>query len=206
MKKTLLLFPLVLSLLLAACSSKPPAPTEPASNPSATLPAAVETSPQTTYPSAEMMLSSAYPIKLPDGVPLNSLSAPAEALPPQEGFASISGLLYAYDISQILVNTDFWLFPAVTVGDQKVPPPLITNGDPAEGDIYGRTDANGAFYLDRVPAGDYFLSSTIRTIRSLGKPAPHQTRTCSSQLPRGIGWRTGLSTRCANFRGWSGTG
>ncbi|HQC22028.1 MAG TPA: hypothetical protein PLO92_09400, partial [Anaerolineaceae bacterium] len=76
MKKTLLLFPLVLSLLLAACSSKPAAPTEPASNPSATLPAAVETSPQTTYPSAEMMLSSAYPIKLPEGVPLNSLSAP----------------------------------------------------------------------------------------------------------------------------------
>ncbi|HOG58618.1 MAG TPA: hypothetical protein PK137_00105 [Anaerolineaceae bacterium] len=172
MKKTLLLFPLVLSLLLAACSSKPAAPTEPASNPSATLPAAVETSPQTTYPSAEMMLSSAYPIKLPDGVPLNSLSAPAEALPPQEGFASISGLLYAYDISQILVNTDFWLFPAVTVGDQKVPPPLITNGDPAEGDIYGRTDANGAFYLDRVPAGDYFLLINYPDHTVFGQASP----------------------------------
>ncbi|HQK43155.1 MAG TPA: hypothetical protein PLV20_06080, partial [Anaerolineaceae bacterium] len=172
MKKTLLLFPLVLSLLLAACSSKPAAPTEPASNPSATLPAAVETSPQTTYPSAEMMLSSAYPIKLPEGVPLNSLSAPAEALPPQEGFASISGLLYAYDISQILVNTDFWLFPAVTVGDQKVPPPLITNGDPAEGDIYGRTDANGAFYLDRVPAGDYFLLINYPDHTVFGQASP----------------------------------
>jgi hypothetical protein len=172
MKKTLLLFPLVLSLLLAACSSKPAAPTEPASNPSATLPAAVETSPQTTYPSAEMKLSSAYPIKLPDGVPLNSLSAPAEALPPQEGFASISGLLYAYDISQILVNTDFWLFPAVTVGDQKVPPPLITNGDPAEGDIYGRTDANGAFYLDRVPAGDYFLLINYPDHTVFGQASP----------------------------------
>lgn len=172
MKKTLLLFPLVLSLLLAACSSKPAAPTEPASNPSATLPAAVETSPQTTYPSAEMMLSSAYPIKLPDGVPLNSLSAPAEALPPQEGFASISGLLYAYDISQILVNTDFWLYPAVTVGDQKVPPPLITNGDPAEGDIYGRTDANGAFYLDRVPAGDYFLLINYPDHTVFGQASP----------------------------------
>ncbi|HPY32727.1 MAG TPA: hypothetical protein PK763_02295, partial [Anaerolineaceae bacterium] len=155
-----------------ACSSKPAAPTEPASNPSATLPAAVETSPQTTYPSAEMMLSSAYPIKLPEGVPLNSLSAPAEALPPQEGFASISGLLYAYDISQILVNTDFWLFPAVTVGDQKVPPPLITNGDPAEGDIYGRTDANGAFYLDRVPAGDYFLLINYPDHTVFGQASP----------------------------------
>jgi len=172
MKKTLFLFLLVLSLLLAACSSKPAAPTEPASNPSATLPAAVETSPQTTYPSAEMMLSSAYPIKLPDGVPLNSLSAPAEALPPQEGFASISGLLYAYDISQILVNTDFWLYPAVTVGDQKVPPPLITNGDPAEGDIYGRTDANGAFYLDRVPAGDYFLLINYPDHTVFGQASP----------------------------------
>jgi len=172
MKKTLFLFPLVLSLLLAACSSKPAAPTEPASNPSAALPEATESSPATTYPAAEMLLNTAYPIKLPEGVPLNSLSAPAEALPPQEGFASISGLLYAYDISQILVNTDFWLFPAVTVGDQKVPPPLITNGDPAEGDIYGRTDANGAFYLDRVPAGDYFLLINYPDHTVFGQASP----------------------------------
>jgi hypothetical protein len=172
MKKTLFLFLLVLSLLLAACSSKPAAPTEPASNPSAALPEATESSPATTYPAAEMLLNTAYPIKLPEGVPLNSLSAPAEALPPQEGFASISGLLYAYDISQILVNTDFWLFPAVTVGDQKVPPPLITNGDPAEGDIYGRTDANGAFYLDRVPAGDYFLLINYPDHTVFGQASP----------------------------------
>ena len=172
MKKTLFLFLLVLSLLLAACSSKPAAPTEPASNPSAALPEATESSPATTYPAAEMLLTTAYPIKLPEGVPLNSLSAPAEALPPQEGFASISGLLYAYDISQILVNTDFWLYPAVTVGDQKVPPPLITNGDPAEGDIYGRTDANGAFYLDRVPAGDYFLLINYPDHTVFGQASP----------------------------------
>jgi hypothetical protein len=172
MKKTLFLFLLVLSLLLAACSSKPAAPTEPASNPSAALPEATESSPATTYPAAEMLLNTAYPIKLPEGVPLNSLSAPAEALPPQEGFASISGLLYAYDISQILVNTDFWLYPAVTVGDQKVPPPLITNGDPAEGDIYGRTDANGAFYLDRVPAGDYFLLINYPDHTVFGQASP----------------------------------
>ena len=172
MKKTLFLFLLVLSLLLAACSSKPAAPTEPASNPSAALPEATESSPATTSPAAEMLLNTAYPIKLPEGVPLNSLSAPAEALPPQEGFASISGLLYAYDISQILVNTDFWLYPAVTVGDQKVPPPLITNGDPAEGDIYGRTDANGAFYLDRVPAGDYFLLINYPDHTVFGQASP----------------------------------
>ncbi|HQC21670.1 MAG TPA: hypothetical protein PLO92_07555, partial [Anaerolineaceae bacterium] len=76
MKKTLFLFLLVLSLLLAACSSKPAAPTEPASNPSAALPEATESSPATTYPAAEMLLNTAYPIKLPEGVPLNSLSAP----------------------------------------------------------------------------------------------------------------------------------
>ena len=117
-------------------------------------------------------MSSAYPIKLPEGVPLSNLSAPTEALPPQEGFASISGLLYAYDISQILVNTDFWLFPAVTVGDQKLPPPIITNGDPAAGDIYGRTDANGAFYLDKVPAGDYFLLINYPDHTVFGQASP----------------------------------
>ena len=172
MKNTILLLLLVLSLSLAACAAEPAAPTAVEPSPSAALPEATLSAPETTYPVTELVLSSAYPIKLPEGVPLSSLSAPTEALPPQEGFASISGLLYAYDISQILVNTDFWLFPAVTVGDQKVPPPLITNGDPAEGDIFGRTDANGAFYLDKVPAGDYFLLINYPDHTVFGQSSP----------------------------------
>lgn len=172
MKNTILLLLLVLSLSLAACAAEPAAPTAVEPSPSAALPEATQSAPETAYPVTELVLSSAYPIKLPEGVPLSSLSAPAEALPPQEGFASISGLLYAYDISQILVNTDFWLFPAVTVGDQKVPPPIITNGDPAEGDIYGRTDANGAFYLDKVPAGDYFLLINYPDHTVFGQSSP----------------------------------
>ena len=172
MKKTLLLLLLVLSLSLAACSAEPTAPTAAEPSPSAALPEATQSAPETAYPVAESVLSSAYPIKLPEGVPLSNLSAPTEALPPQEGFASISGLLYAYDISQILVNTDFWLFPAVTVGDQKLPPPIITNGDPAAGDIYGRTDANGAFYLDKVPAGDYFLLINYPDHTVFGQSSP----------------------------------
>lgn len=172
MKKTLLLLLLVLSLSVAACSAEPAAPTTAEPSPSAALPEATQSAPETTYPAADMVLSSAYPIKLPAGVPLSNLSAPAEALPPQEGYASISGLLYAYDISQILINTDFWLFPAVTVGDQKLPPPIITNGDPAAGDIYGRTDANGAFYLDKVPAGDYFLLINYPDHTVFGQSSP----------------------------------
>mgnify|MGYP000879240025 FL=1 len=172
MKNTILLLLLVLSLSLAACAAEPAAPTAAEPSPSAALPEVTQSAPETTYPVTALVLSSAYPIKLPEGVPLSSLSAPAEALPPQEGFASISGLLYAYDISQILVNTDFWLFPAVTVGDQKVPPPIITNGDPAAGDIYGRTDANGAFYLDKVPAGDYFLLINYPDHTVFGQSSP----------------------------------
>jgi len=172
MKKTLLLLLLVLSLSVAACSAEPAAPTAAESSPSAALPEATQSALETAYPAADMVLSSAYPIKLPAGVPLSNLSAPAEALPPQEGYASISGLLYAYDISQILINTDFWLFPAVTVGDQKLPPPIITNGDPAAGDIYGRTDANGAFYLDKVPGGDYFLLINYPDHTVFGQSSP----------------------------------
>ncbi|MGV7976848.1 MAG: hypothetical protein AB2L16_08230 [Anaerolineaceae bacterium] len=172
MKNTILLLLLVLSLSLAACAAEPAAPTAVEPSPSAALPEATQSAPETAYPVTELVLSSAYPIKLPEGVPLSSLSAPAEALPPQEGFASISGLLYAYDISQILVNTNFWLYPAVTVGDKKVPPPIITNGDPAEGDIYGRTDASGAFYLDKVPAGDYFLLINYPDHTVFGQSSP----------------------------------
>jgi len=172
MKKTLLLLLLVLSLSVAACSAEPAAPTAAEPSPWAALPEATQSAPETAYPAADMVLSSAYPIKLPAGVPLSNLSAPAEAPSPQPGFASISGLLYAYDISQVLVNTNFWLYPAVTVGDKKVPPPIITNGDPAAGDIYGRTDASGAFYLDNVPAGDYYLLINYPDHTVIGQASP----------------------------------
>jgi len=176
MKKTLSLLLLVfLIAALSACGAKQStqAPIASESAPSAEIPEATQISPETIYPlSTAADLNDTYPIKLPEGVPLSSLSAPAEALPPQAGFASISGLLYAYDISQILVNTDFWLFPAVTVGDQKVPPPIITKGDPAAGDIYGRTDASGAFYLDNVPAGDYYLLINYPDHTVIGQASP----------------------------------
>lgn len=160
---------------LAACAAKqstePPAAAVPILE--TNTPEAAPISPESIYPAAAAaVINDTYPIKLPEGVPLGSLSAPTEAPSPQPGFASISGLLYAYDISQILINTDFWLFPAVTVGDQKLPPPIITNGDPAAGDIYGRTDANGAFYLDKVPAGDYFLLINYPDHTVFGQSSP----------------------------------
>lgn len=176
MKKTLslLLFVFLLAAL-AACAAKQstelPAAAEPILETNA--PETAPISPESIYPAAAAaVINDTYPIKLPEGVPLGSLSAPTEAPYPQPGFASISGLLYAYDISQVLVNTNFWLYPAVTVGDKKVPPPIITNGDPAAGDIYGRTDGSGAFYLDNVPAGDYFLLINYPDHTVIGQASP----------------------------------
>lgn len=109
------------------------------------------------YPVYTAILENTYPLDVSTVVLLEDLQPPLDTLPPEPGCASISGLLYAYDISKILMNTEFWLYPAVTVGDKKVIPPIITNGSVKDGDVNGKTDENGVFFLDNVPPGDYYL-------------------------------------------------
>jgi hypothetical protein len=114
----------------------------------------------TTYPVSEMQEYSTYPADFFDFqtiIAFEDLTSPTEVKTPKEGFASISGLLYEPNGSRVLKNLDFYLVNAVVVGEKKVIPPIITNADPNNGDILGRTDNNGIFFLDNVPPGDYYL-------------------------------------------------
>ena len=47
--------------------------------------------------------------------------------------------------------------PAVITNGVARVPPILTYGNPEDGDILGRTDENGVFYLDDIMPGKYFF-------------------------------------------------
>lgn len=122
----------------------------------------------TTYPVVEELGNPtnttqdapAYPVDYEDYqtvIEIDDLEPPKDAKPPKEGKASISGLLYQTQGSVILKNLDFFLSPAVAREDQMVVSPIITYPNPTRGDVIGKTDANGVFYINNIPPGEYFL-------------------------------------------------
>lgn len=109
------------------------------------------------YPTKGSEVTTMYPgwevtiINLPD------LRPPSEANKPISGKTSISGLLYAYNISVPLSNMNFVLVPAVINDGVPIVPPILTYGNPLDGDILARTDEDGIFYVDDILPGKYFL-------------------------------------------------
>lgn len=109
------------------------------------------------YPAEGSEVTTTYPAWEAPTVELQALCPPSEANTPVSGRTSISGLLYAYDISVPLSNIDFVLMPAVIIDGVARVPPILTYGNPDDGDILGKTDENGVFYLDDIMPGKYFF-------------------------------------------------
>ncbi len=82
--------------------------------------------------------------------------APAEAPPPIAGKASISGLLLSSRTGAIIPDTMFYLTPAVGP-DKRSMPPILIGPEESQGDIRGKSDVTGAFTLNGIPPGNYFL-------------------------------------------------
>jgi len=165
-KKRSILIILVPLLLVSACSSEVThsIPTHPVnlletSEPKEELFEDFQVTGDTSsmYPSENAQIATVYPAWDRPKVKIEDLKPPVDAHKPSDGKASISGLLYAFDISVPLADIEFIFVPAVIVEGTPIVPPIITNGDPANGDIIGKTDANGAFYLDNIPPGLYYL-------------------------------------------------
>ena len=109
------------------------------------------------YPSEGSEETTTYPAwKLPT-MESQALRPPTEANTPISGRASLSGLLFAFDIAIPLSNLDFVLMPAVVTDGVARVPPILTYGNPEDGDVLGRTDGNGVFYLDNIMPGLYYL-------------------------------------------------
>ena len=109
------------------------------------------------YPSEGLEVTTAYPAWGVPTVVTQDLQPPLEANTPSSGKASLSGLLYAFNISVPLSNMDFVLMPAVVVDGVARVPPILTYGNPEDGDVLGKTDGNGVFFLDDILPGKYFL-------------------------------------------------
>jgi len=165
-KKILLVSILVTSLLLSACQGAPKMPDssvpqnqegvivlETLVGQETRISAAAEE----MYPSEGSEVTTTYPAwKLPT-MESQALRPPTEANTPISGRASLSGLLFAFDIAIPLSNLDFVLMPAVVTDGVARVPPILTYGNPEDGDVLGRTDGNGVFYLDNIMPGLYYL-------------------------------------------------
>lgn len=165
-KKLLLVCILAASLLLSACLGK-------AKSPDTSLPETKEEVPvqetlvveetsiplvvEQMYPAEGSDVTTAYPAWEVPTVESQALRPPTEANPPASGKTSLSGLLFAFDISVPLSNLDFVLMPAVITDGVARVPPILTYGNPEDGDVLGKTDENGVFYLDDITPGQYFF-------------------------------------------------
>ncbi len=104
---------------------------------------------QTAYPSTGGSIST----PLPEGA---LPAAPQEALEPDPGKASISGVLYSFTIKQVIPGTGFYLIPAVGP-EKKDVPPIIVAPEASRGEIISRSDDNGNIYIKDIPPGNYYL-------------------------------------------------
>ncbi len=164
-KRFLLIYILSASLLLSSCqggaqSPVSPRPTNDVDISNSEAPAEETSTPATVaqmYPPESLDQTTAYPAWDAPTVESGNLQPPTSANTPSDGKTSLSGLLFAFDISVPLSNMDFVLIPAVINGGVAMVPPILTYGNPLEGDILGRTDGDGVFFLDDIMPGKYFL-------------------------------------------------
>lgn len=82
--------------------------------------------------------------------------APKDVPDSRSGHGAISGVLFSFSTNLILADTLFYLTPAMGPDDTDLPPALFGPQE-GSGDIVGRTDDQGRFFLDNVPPGNYYI-------------------------------------------------
>ena len=165
-KKLLLVCILAAGLLLSACQggSKSPESSLPSTQVEVPSPetlvvekTSIPVGVEQMYPPEGSEVTTTYPAWEVPTVESQALRPPTEANPPASGKTSLSGLLFAFDISVPLSNLDFVLMPAVITDGVARVPPILTYGNPEDGDVLGKTDENGVFYLDNILPGKVLL-------------------------------------------------
>ena len=83
----------------------------------------------------------------------NETKAPA----PQEGMASLSGVLYSPGINRIIPGTQFYLTPAIEDNGQLYIPTMFVGPQLDKGDVAGISNEKGQIMLDNIPPGNYYM-------------------------------------------------
>lgn len=144
-------------LWLTACSIPPSAPSPSPFTPTADAAPLEGGQSEQGYPvpSSDIVLEP-YP-----GEPTQVVAGSTTPNPPLDapetapGTGSLSGVLWARsDVA--VIDTTFYLTPAL--GENRdLPPEYVTDPNPAQGDVLGRTGPEGQFTLTNIPPGNYFL-------------------------------------------------
>jgi hypothetical protein len=85
------------------------------------------------------------------------VETPSEIPAPEDGKASIGGILYTFAGHAPIPNTVFYLTPAKK-DETNRPPSVLTAPRKEEGDIQGKSDSKGRITLNNVPPGKYYLA------------------------------------------------
>jgi hypothetical protein len=142
----------------------------------------VKSATQPGYPAAHSLPQTAYPA--PAGLPAATViqrtlvfpAPPDTASEPQDGKASLSGLLFSVTTLSPIADTMFYLTPAVGEQHDHMPP-LLSGPDALRGDLTGRSLEDGSFDLNAVSPGNYFLivsapGNWCEAIASEDNPSP----------------------------------
>lgn len=118
------------------------------------------------------MESYAAPQNSSSKIPSGNVPAPV----PEEGKASLSGIMYQKSHSAVL--TDFFIYLTPAQGDNRDQPPPILAGPLADkGDIPSKTNEKGEFAFNNLEPGNYFLVVNLGydyelAVKSMDDPIP----------------------------------
>jgi len=140
------------------------APDSPLSQPDSPLPPAASTDASTGAGGEAAGEAAAQPagphidIAVPSDINvITQLAQETKAPAPQEGMASLSGVLYAPAVTRIIPGTQFYLTPAIEDNGQLLIPTLFAGPREENGDVAGFSNEKGQLLLDNVPPGNYYL-------------------------------------------------
>jgi hypothetical protein len=161
----------LLALALGACGGQEPTSTAVAQvSPlgGSTSPLAQPESPLTPTLAATVAEAAGQPtvpggphieIEVPrDFAAISQVAQDTVASVPQEGMASLSGVLYSPVVNRIIPGTQFYLTPAIEDNGQLFIPSMFVGPQVDKGDVMGFTNEKGQMLLDNVPPGNYYLA------------------------------------------------
>lgn len=154
---------MALVVLLAACggSAVEPEPTDPAQEVQSESPLNAPESPldqpesPLTTESTEAEVAVAIPQSRDEAKALVASISPPSA---EDGFGSISGLLFSHNLEAIVPGTQFYLTPADEVDGDFIPPAVYFGPRENGEDVYGFSNEAGQVALDNIPPGNSYLA------------------------------------------------
>lgn len=161
--------PTVAAATVAATEPPPSAPESPLAQPESPL---AQSESPLAQPDSPLTIE--IPQSLDEAIALAAMTEPPV---PQEGKASLTGIIYSFGtVPGIVPGTTYYLIEAQEVDGLMVPPPFFSGPNPDAGDVFGNTTKAGEISLDNVPPGTYFIGVWTIYDYLLAFPTPESSQ------------------------------